>query len=54
MVQDAVLVTFIGMAAFFLLIPASIWVLKSALSVEEPVEEELETNGDQPHQGSSA
>ncbi|WP_157526070.1 hypothetical protein [Halorientalis sp. IM1011] len=56
MVQDAVLVTFIGLAAFFLLIPASIWLLKSALGGEEPAEpaDDVETNGDRPRQGPSA
>ncbi|RXK51301.1 hypothetical protein [Halorientalis pallida] len=62
MVQDALLVALVGMAVFFLLIPASIWLLKSALRVEEPaepVEEEIETNeqsgrSEPPRQGSSA
>ena len=56
MVQDAVLVTFIGLAAFFLLIPASIWLLKSALGGEETAEpgDDVETNGDRPRQGPSA
>ena len=58
MVQDALLVALIGMAAFFLLIPASIWLLKSALGGEEATEpvEEVDTNerSEPPRQGSSA
>jgi hypothetical protein len=57
MVQDALLVALIGMAAFFLLIPASIWLLKGVLGGEESESvEEVDTNGrsEPPRQGSSA
>jgi hypothetical protein len=58
MVQQALLVTAIGMAAFFLLIPASIWLLKSVLGGEEASEplEEVDTGerSEPPRQGSSA
>jgi len=56
MVQDAVLVTAIGLAVFFLLIPASIWLLKSTLGGEETVEpaDHVESDDEPPRQGSSA
>ncbi|MFB6084649.1 MAG: hypothetical protein ABEJ94_10435 [Halorientalis sp.] len=56
MVQGAVLVTAIGLAAFFLLIPASIWLLKSVLGgIGEPATEgEPGDRSEPPGQGSSA